>query len=234
MSHSLPFPLSFALWGHIAGGSLALLCFTIPLFTRKGGKLHNRSGWVYSSGMIAVAFSAFLITPWRYFVDPNGTDQSRSFAYFLFFIALFSLTSLQQGIFVFRHKRPTGAVISPGSLGLPVALAGMCALTLVKGVATGKWLFISFALLAGRTVMKQIRYWRNPPVHSKDWWFFHLENMFVCCIATVTAFMVTAVPRIFPAAHYDSIGVWLSPTFVLLPWMFWFIKKYERQFGLRI
>jgi len=233
MANQFPFPISLAVWGHILGGALALVCFTIPLFSRKGGKLHSRAGWVYAGAMIVVAFSAFLITPWRYFIDSNGTDKSRDFAFFLFFIALFSLTSLQQGIFVFRFKKRIGKVISFGSLGLPILLVVVSALTLTKGVVSQNWLFIIFAVLAGRTALKQIKYWRNPPAHSKNWWFFHLENMFTCCIATVTAFAVTAIPRIFPSAQFDSVWVWLAPSFILVPWMVWFMKKYEFQFGLR-
>ncbi|MBC7456767.1 MAG: DUF2306 domain-containing protein [Bdellovibrionaceae bacterium] len=232
MANNFPFPLSLAIWAHILAGSLALFCFTIPLFTRKGGKIHARSGWVYAGAMVVVALSAFLITPWRYFVDPEGTDRTRAFAFFLFFIALFSLTSLQQGIFVFRFKKRVGAVVSIGSIGFPVLLILVSALTLIKGLASQNGLFVLFALLAGRTAIKQINYWRNPPLQSKDWWFFHLENMFTCCIATVTAFAVTALPRIFPQAHFDSIWVWLAPTFILVPWMIWFTRKYELQFGL--
>jgi uncharacterized membrane protein len=231
--NNFPFPLYLVIWGHILGGALALLCFTVPLFTRKGGKIHIRSGWVYAGAMMVVDLSAFLITPWRYFIDPNGTDKSRTFAFFLFFIALFSLTSLQQGIFVFRFKRRSGSVLTLGSMGFPALLILASFFTLIKGLASQNWLFVIFALLAGRTAIKQINYWRNPPLRSKEWWFFHLENMFICCIATVTAFAVTAVPRIFPEAHFDSLWVWLAPTVILVPWMIWFMRKYELQFGLR-
>ncbi len=232
MVNQFPFPLSLAVWGHIVGGALALLCFTVPLFTKKGGQLHVRWGWMYAGAMIVVAGSAFLITPWRYFVDPNGTDKSRDFAFFLFFIALFSLTSLQQGIFVFRYKKRSGQVLSLGSLGLPVLLVAISVVTLMKGIASQNGLLVVFAALAGRTAQKQITYWKNPQTHSKDWWFFHLENMFTCCIATVTAFVVTAVPRVFPSVHFTSIWMWLAPTFILVPWMMWFIRKYKLQFGL--
>jgi len=233
MANYFPFPISLAIWGHILGGALALLCLTIPLFTRKGGKIHTRSGWVYAGAMIVVAISAFFITPWRYFVDPDGTDKSRAFAFFLFFIALFSFTALQQGLIVFRFKKRVGAVLSLGCMGFPALLILVSVFTLIKGLASQSWLFVVFALLAGRTAMKQVNYWRNPPLHSKDWWFFHLENMFTCCIATATAFVVTALPRIFPQTHFDSIWVWLAPTVILVPWMAWFTRKYELQFGLR-
>jgi hypothetical protein len=233
MINQFPFPLSLAIWGHILGGTLALICFTIPLFSRKGGKLHSRSGWFYAGAMILVVMSTFIITPWRYFFDSSVTDNSRSFAFFLFFIALFSLACLQQGIIVFRFKNRLSKVSSIGSIGLPLILSVFSILMLAMGLTSRNWLFVIFSLLAGRTAIKQIKYWLNPPAHSKDWWFFHLENMFICCIATVTAFTVTAVPRLFPSMNLESIWIWLPPTIVMVPWMIWFTRKYEIQFRLR-
>ena len=50
------------------------------------------------------------------------------------------------------------------------------------------------------------------------------------CIATVTAFLVTAAPRLFPDAGLNSMWVWLLPTIVIVPWQIYFIRKYEKQF----
>jgi hypothetical protein len=233
MSSTFPFPLSIAIWSHVLGGTLALICFSIPLVSHKGGKLHSRSGWIYTVAMSVVALSAFAITPWRMFGDPSRTENSREFAYFLFFIALFSVTSLQQGIFVFRFQKRTGAVHSLGALVLPTCLLLMSVVTLFRGAVLQNWLFLVFGVLAGSRALKQVRYWKEPPVHSKDWWFFHLENMFTCCIATVTAFVVTAVPRLMPSASTNSLWMWLAPNLALVPWMVWFIRKYELKFGLR-
>lgn len=233
MTNSFPFPLSLAVWGHVIGGSLALLTFLIPLLSKKGGKVHAYSGWAYSAGMIIVAISAFLITPWRFFFDENGTNDTRNFAIFLFFIAVFSLASLQQGLYVFRFKKRIAKTMTFGSLGLPAILMFISLLILVKGSISQNWLFVIFGILAGATAAKHLRFWLTQQSHPKDWWFFHLENMFTCCIATVTAFMVTAVPRLYPSIRFDSIWVWLAPTFVLVPWMIWFKIKYQKQFGMK-
>ena len=32
---------------HVAGGSIALASMLIPLFTRKGGSMHRKAGWVF-------------------------------------------------------------------------------------------------------------------------------------------------------------------------------------------
>lgn len=208
---------------HVIAGIVALAVFPIPLFTRKGGKAHARAGWIYAGAMYAVAFSAFVITPYRFFLDPARTEKSRFAALFLFFIALFALTSLQQGVYVLTRKRKGEALFTLKTLGLPVALLAVSVGIIAVGAIYGKALFLVFGTIAGRVAYKEISYWRN----TTGWLVFHLENMFVCCIATVTAFAVTAVPRLFP--QLDTLVVWISPTVVMVPWMLWFIRRFSRS-----
>ena len=232
MITSFPFPVSWILITHISGGLVALLTFLIPLFAKKGGKLHTRVGWIYLGAMFLVVVGAFLITPWRYFMDVQGTTQTRTSAVFLFFIAVLTLTAMQQGIYVLRHKKREIPILSLGTVGLPVALLLVSSGVLWLGISIGNIRFIAFPIIGGRAAVSQLGYWKNPPTGPQSWWFYHLENMFACCIATVTAFVVTAVPRLYPSIYSNSVFVWLAPTFILVPWMIWFKKKYERKFGI--
>ncbi|RZA20053.1 MAG: hypothetical protein EOP10_18675 [Proteobacteria bacterium] len=180
--------------------------------------------------MLVVALSAFLLTPWRIFFDPHRSDSSQSFAWFLFFIAVFALTCLQQGLFVLRNKSHAKKTFTIGSLALPTVLVLTAAGILALGLRNENTLYVIFPVIALRTAFKQIRYWLKPSLHTKAWWFFHLENMFICSIATVTAFIVTALPRIFPNI-VPNIMLWMSPTIVMVPWMFWFIARYKKKFS---
>ncbi len=143
------------------------------------------------------------------------------------------MAALQQGVVVLRYKQRKRPILVLPSLVLPVLLFIASILIFLFGVSTQGWLFVIFAVIAGRTSIRQFMFWRKSSSHSRDWWFFHIENMFTCCIATITAFAVTAVPRLFPSLDLDSIWVWLAPTFIMVPWMLWFIRKYEKQFGLK-
>lgn len=175
--------------------------------------------------MIAVSLATFLITPWRYFADPTCTERSRGFAVFLSFIALFALTALQQGLIVLRHKRRDARLITAATVALPAALT-LAALALAAwGFARGTWLYVIFAALGAKTGVEQLAFWARKPVGPRPWLRCHLENFFVACIATVTAFLVTAAPRLFPGAEFDSIWVWLAPTFVLVPWQVYFKRR---------
>jgi hypothetical protein len=112
--------------------------------------------------MLIVAFSAFLITPWRYLFDPNRTADSQSFSLFLFFIAALALNSLQQGISVFKYKTRKGPVKKFEVMALPFILVMLSIVMLVYGVQMQKWLIIIFAALGGRVTFKQYKYWSQP------------------------------------------------------------------------
>ena len=67
-------PIRWMFLIHALCGATALGVFLIPLLSKKGGKLHTRAGWVYTAVMIIVGISAYVITPWRAFFDPERTD----------------------------------------------------------------------------------------------------------------------------------------------------------------
>lgn len=60
---------------HIIAGFTALLVFWIPVVTKKGGKAHVRSGWVYVWAMGAVAISALVMGIWRIGFDPQKQES---------------------------------------------------------------------------------------------------------------------------------------------------------------
>ena len=66
--------LKLILYVHIAGGSAALLSMFIPLISRKGGRTHRRSGWVFVAGMTIVSLTALALSAARYFFDPRAVS----------------------------------------------------------------------------------------------------------------------------------------------------------------
>jgi len=232
LSSPVTFPLKFAIYAHVIGGTVALLTFLIPLLSKKGGKAHVRFGWVYIVGMLSVVMGAFIITPWRIFLDPSGTKESREFALFLMFLALFALNSIQQGMIVLKYKIRNDVFVAPKMVLIPILLFVFSILMWATGALVAKDLFSIFAVIGIVTSIKHFRFWMNPQKHPKDWFIYHLKNMMAACIATVTAFLVTAMPRLMPAFKFDSIWIWILPTIVMVPWMYWFVYKYEKKFGI--
>lgn len=196
---------------HAACGTLALLVFTIPFFSRKGGRLHTRSGWIYVAAMALVCVSAFAITPWRAFLDPSRTQSSQTFAAFLFFIAVFTLCSVYFGLAVLRAKDRTGPSSSWAHLGPPTVLAFLGLGTQLLGMRLGDPLLVAFPFLAHLTARSHLMYWKRSPDSRRHWWYAHMSGMGAACIATVTAFLVSALPRLWPHPLASAPLVWVAP-----------------------
>ncbi|MEO0576431.1 MAG: hypothetical protein AAF004_13285, partial [Pseudomonadota bacterium] len=92
---------------HIAIGLIAIVAFWVPIASKKGGRLHRKSGRIYTWAMYAVAFSAISMSSLVLFdpigirfpernLDPeraaNIAGQSRLFAVFLFMLGFLVLS----------------------------------------------------------------------------------------------------------------------------------------------
>lgn len=211
----IPGAIRWLFLAHALMGAVALFTFLIPILTRKGGRVHVRVGWVYSVAMIFVSVSALAILPWRMAVDPSRSVSSQTFAAFLGFVALFTLASLNHGLRALRRKQRTEGSREWIDLGPPalVILAGLA--TQFAGLHYGSRLLLFFPFLGYGVSVQQLAYWGRAPREPKHWWLAHMEGMFVACIATVTAFLVTAMPRLVSGFPSDSLWLWIAPGAVL-------------------
>jgi uncharacterized membrane protein len=217
---------------HIFAGFLALVIFWIPIVTRKGGKAHNRVGWIYVYAMSIVSVSAFYMGVYRIFFDAHAEVSRISFSWFLIFIAILSGASAWYGIRVLVFKKRTG--IHRNFIDLFFSL-----LLLISGVGIGIYgmsigspLITYFPLLGLLLGFIQLNYWLRPPVKRMHWYFEHFGGMIACCISTVTAFTVFGAPRLLNITS-SNLLLWLLPTFVLVPVLIGFQIYYQRKFNNR-
>ena len=208
-------PIKWLFLAHALVGTIALLSFAIPLFAKKGGKLHVKAGWVYIYAMILVGASALIITPWRILFDPFRTPGSQGFALFLFFISIFTLAALYFGLRVLKLKTRKLATRAVSEIGPPILIIVFGLATQIAGLLIGDILLIVFPVLGYMTAASQLKYWLRAPQEKMHWWFAHMQGMFVACIATVTAFLVTALPRIWPGPLTQSPWLWLAPGVIM-------------------
>ncbi|WP_281888527.1 DUF2306 domain-containing protein [Paenibacillus sp. YYML68] len=201
---------------HVVAGFTALLVFWIPMVTKKGGKVHSRVGWVYVVAMGLVAVTAVYLGAWRIWLDPEQTDETVAFAYFLLFIAVLSWASCWFGLRVLRFKQRK--VLHKQAIDVLTSLA-----LLLGGIATSIYGFkVGIPLLQWFPVIgivigaQQVYYWLTPPRTKLHWWFEHLGSMLGCCIATITAFTVFGAPRLLQLEEVPLI-VWFIPTILLTP-----------------
>lgn len=225
-------PIRWLFLFHIICGAIALLIFMIPLIVKKGGKLHVRVGWVYTFAMIFVGLTAFIITPWRIFFDESRRFSSIGFPVFLFFISAFTLSALWNGLRVLKFKKRHEPNKQLAQIAPPVVLLILGLSTQVLGYYLQNTLLIVFPFISHMSAVNQLRYWLSSPKEKMHWWYFHMNGMFTACIATITAFLVTALPRIFPEnAWVNSPILWIAPGVILGAVLGKWTASYKTQFG---
>lgn len=197
--------LKILLYTHIAGGALALLTGAVSILTKKGGKLHRKLGLVFFYSMLAVAFSAFIISIVK--------DIP-----FLLAISVFSFYLNYTGYRVLKNKTGKYEWFDWGITALTAATAGyMISTTTIVLMAFGVLLcFILF-----RNAWTQFKGADKIIEARKRKIQAHLGNMSGTYIATVTAFLVVNVNFVKPGWL-----VWLLPTAIGLPFIFYQLKKY--------
>lgn len=208
-------PIRWMFLFHAICGSLALGVLLLPLLSGKGGKVHVRSGWIYAWAMVIVGISAFVITPWRAFFDPERTSSSQAFAIFLAFVAILTLSSLWYGLAALKHKTRTSGTKDLLLIGPAILLAVSAVGVMTLGYSIQNSLLTIFPILGLIVSRTQIKYWTKTPTERMHWWFAHMDGMFTACIATITAFLVTAVPRMTSAAYFQSPILWVAPGLIL-------------------
>lgn len=225
-SHNSPM-LKTLLAIHVAGGSVALASMLIPLFSKKGGSIHRKAGWVFVGGMTIVSLTAFILAGARALTDPS--PRGRQAGVFLFYVALLTGAGVSAGIRVLRAKTRTEAHRSWWDVGVAVALTAGSLATLGYGLAMRQALFAAFSIIGIVNGASQLHYWLRPPTHHMHWWFQHMGAMLGSCIAATTAFLVVNAGRL--GADTFSLAVWLSPTVVGVPTIVLWTRHYQQRFG---
>jgi uncharacterized membrane protein len=213
---------------HIGGGTAALLSMLSPMLSRKGGRVHRRTGWVFVFGMTLVCATALAMSAIRFITDP--TPGGRQFSVLLFYISILTGAGMWAGMRVLRAKDRTtrGPAID---IAWAALLAGSGALTAAYGFVNGHPLFIAFSTIGVLNGAGQVIYWLRPPTVHMHWWLAHMGNMLGACIAATTAFILAAGRRI--GLPGDSLLLWLGPTAIGLPAIAIWIGYYWQRFAAR-
>ena len=212
---------------HVAGGSVALASMLLPLFSKKGGSLHRKAGWVFVGGMTVVSVTAFVLAGARALTDTR--PQGQQAGVFLFYVALLTGAGVSAGIRVLRAKSRTAAHRHWWDVGVAVALTTGSLATLAYGLEMRQTLFTAFSFIGIANGISQLRYWLRPPTHRMHWWFEHMGAMLGACIAATTAFLVVNAGRL--GLETFSLAVWLSPTVVGVPTIVLWTRYYQEKFA---
>lgn len=196
---------------HVLAGSVALLSMWLPMFSKKGGKLHRRAGWVYVWSMAVVSVSAIVASGVRLALEPNRREG----ALFLMMVAILGGVATWWGVSVLQQKSRSRA-------SCPVDWVASAALLLSGLAGIVYWalgamlLFAIFGALNVAIGARFLHTLRTAPSSRWWWWFEHFFGMIVACIGTVTAFLVVnyaSAPEALRNA-IPSVAVWVAPGIV--------------------
>ena len=201
---------------HVFIGFVALTVGLIPMFSKKGGRLHNITGLVYYWSMVIVAITALLLVV----ISPlnDGRLFLTGIAIFSFYLCFTGKRSLTQ-----RSGTPTRWY--------DWGISGLMAITAIAMLIYGisllfqsftqetinmmGILFIVFGVFSGTNARYDFRKYLQPSSAKyghKEWFFIHIERMGGSYIATFTAFALVNVRYVFPEAPSSVyIATWIMP-----------------------
>ena len=190
-------PIFSAVLGlHIAAGFTALLVGVTAMVSRKGEKLHRRSGLVYVWAMVVVFASAVILALY-------GSDT------FLLAIAVLSFFLTFTGYRALGQKTPQqGAKPLDWLVSSVTLLFGLGLLLWGSGVlGLFDFLAVFFGITTVALALGSLRRFRSTPKRG-EWFFSHIVGMLAAYIATFTAFAVTNITFLPP------VLVWVMPTVI--------------------
>ena len=200
--------LRFVLYLHIAAGATALVSGAASVIVSKGGKLHKRTGKVFFWAMILVSLTAFAIS----IIKDNK---------FLLAIGAFSFYMNYIGYRALKRKK-----IKYKWFDWAVVIISLCAAVFMVSsrniVLTVFGAILCYLLFINTRVQFQNE--EKQKEARKKRVIAHLGNMLGTYIATFTAFVVVNVNFVKPGWI-----VWLLPTAIGLPLIFYYRRKWEAK-----
>lgn len=198
---------------HILAGVAALTAAGVAVGSSKGGRLHRRSGNIYTVAMLITGLSALLLAV----VEPDP---------FLFAVGIFSLYLVFTGwrAAMVRNGRPRhldhagGAVMALAGLGM----LGWGAQGVLAGAGSQPVILLAFGSIGLTLALADWREWRRGPVAGKARVARHLGRMLGGTIATITA------AGVINLVFLPDLIVWLGPTVLITPVIFWWTARVMR------
>ena len=193
---------------HISAGFTALFAGTLVHLFKKGTLTHRRLGLVFYYAMLLTGVSAL----WLSFIRESE---------FLFCIGVFALYQTLSGKRAIENKslKPIWFDYGLSIAALANGIYMISTLNLILMVFGGMC-----SLLAAQDFWSYIKFKRGIEPEKNAWLRKHIGMMMGSYIATFTAFLVVNINDFEPAWL-----LWLTPTFVFVPVMSVYQRKYTRQ-----
>ena len=207
--------VEFLLVSHVVAGTIALVTAFFAVVTKKGMKAHIVSGRIYTIAMAYVAIGALVLSVIR----PNP---------FLFAIALFSGFMVWTGYrtAVNRKGEVTTTETNTTYFGVVIVLLmlGYGGFLIAQGELIG-FVLIVFSVVIIGYLIEDFRSLKKGFATGKFRIARHLQRMLGGTAATITAVLVQQVAPRVEGATILEVLIWLGPTIVITPLIFYWSTK---------
>ena len=211
---------------HIIAGSVSLILFWLPLFTKKGGINHIKIGKAYVFLMWIVIITSLILSLKNLHF---GHIES---AIFLGFLAILTANPVWKGIAVLNQKKGVKDSFLKRELIFEVTLCLTGTLLIINGILLKEKgiLMIIFGVLGISGVGKIIARLKTKPTKI-NWFKEHMNNMITTGIAAYTAFFAFGGRTFFNDLFnsYWIIIPWITPTVLGIIGMRFMDKHYQKK-----
>ncbi|MFK7755824.1 MAG: hypothetical protein AB8B53_02705 [Flavobacteriales bacterium] len=191
---------------HISAGFTSVFIFWLPMLTKKGSKLHKKSGKLYVYSMWIVTITAAILSIKNVIIGEYAT------AIFLGFISLITAKPLWHGISILR-KGADLERIRKIKTGLNMSILAWAIFMLVyASVSPGMWnpLMYIFAIL-GFTVLPELIRGLKKAAPNRNKIQIHAIEMTTTAISAYTAF--------FAFGGREFFSSFLTGYLMIIPWV---------------
>ena len=198
---------------HIIAGSISLILFWIPIFTKKGGKIHNTIGKIYVYLMWIVVLSAGVLS------IENLIQGDYLMASFLGFLTLITSNPLWYAMATLKHKKGMTEGYKRTHLIFNSVLTIGGFLLILYGctmIGQGPEVMLFFFGILGMTNGKEVYNHFKQPKTKEDWYKQHYTGMIITAIAAYTAFAVFGGNQLLSGKlpGYLMALPWILPTII--------------------
>ncbi|WP_251360074.1 hypothetical protein [Kangiella sp. TOML190] len=222
---------------HMIGGFVGLGLFWIPIFSKKGGKIHRQMGkyWTWLGRLVVLSALAGLFLYIPEIIEKNMSPNSYAPLLFLAYLSVVTYIIISYGVAVLASKKDPLIMntLYWNSMAYISLVASICIIAfafIIKPDSMVVLLALSpVGLLTGFGILKYIK---GKHSSNKAWLYEHLGSMLGAGIAFHTAFAVFGVTRIFDIGLEGFIAVipWILPAVIGIPAQIIWTRHYQRKF----
>jgi hypothetical protein len=230
---------------HVPVALSCVIAYWIPVFAKKGGRLHVRVGRYFVAAMAFVALSGSFLALMRLVapeavkgpgLDADALQRMRASGVFLLYLGVITFVPTFFGWRVVRTRKDRQRIRAPLYVGM-LALSALSSLALVAAAlfmpGANRPLLLGMSPIGLVIAVGFLDYVRRPERFRQGWWYAHMGAMIGGGIAVHTAFGVFVVSRwLMPGVRGPAALLpWLLPTVVGVPLLILSIRRARRRFG---